>query len=72
MTEAERELHKTLSCMYRNVCVQMEDYDKKLKDQDEKMMLLQTEIRVLKKLLHDLSDVYRSLQTLLNKLKGNA
>ena len=48
MTEAERELHKTLSCMYRNVCVKMEDYDKKLKDQDEKMMLLQTEIRVLK------------------------
>ena len=35
-------------------------------------MLLQTELRVLKRLFNDVSEVYGSLQTLLVKLKNGA
>jgi len=47
-------------------------YGRRLQTQGENQMLLQTELRVLKRLFNDVSEVYNSLQTLLMKLKNAA
>ena len=40
--------------------------------QEDKQMLIQTELRTLKRLFNDVSEVYSSLQTLLATLKNGA
>ena len=40
--------------------------------QEDKQMLMQTELRTLKRLFNDVSEVYSSLQTLLTTLKNGA
>jgi hypothetical protein len=47
-------------------------YDRRLKTLEDNQMLLQTELRTLKRLFSDVSEVYASLQTVLLRLRSGA
>ena len=59
MTETERNARLTA-------------FNTRLDMQEDKQMLIQTELRTLKRLFTDVSEVYSSLQTLLATLKNGA
>jgi hypothetical protein len=70
MTETERMLNQSLTRLEQNVEARLAAYDRRLKTQEDNQMLLQTELRVLKRLFNDVSEVYASLQTVLLKLRS--
>jgi hypothetical protein len=72
MTETERMLSQSLTRLERNFNARLAIYDQRLKTQEDNQMLLQTELRTLKRLFNDVSEVYASLQTLLVKLRSGA
>ena len=72
MTETERILVQTLTRLEQNFNARLTTYDTRLKMQEDNQMLLQTELRTLKRLFNDVSEVYASLQTILVKLKNGA
>lgn len=72
MTETERMLSQTLTRLEQNLDARLITYDRRLKVQEDNQMLLQSELRTLKRLFNDVSEVYTSLQTILVKLKNGA
>ncbi len=72
MTETERILVQTLTRFEQNFNARLTTYDTRLKMQEDNQMLLQAELRTLKRLFNDVSEVYASLQTILVKLKNGA
>ena len=70
MTETERILVQTLTRLEQNFNARLTTYDTRLKMQEDNQMLLQAELRTLKRLFNDVSEVYASLQTILVKLKN--
>jgi len=72
MTETERMLNQTLKRVEENCNARLTAFNTRLERQEENQMLLQTELRVLKRLFNDVSEVYTSLQTLLVKLRSGA
>ena len=72
MTETERILVQTLTQLEQNFNARLTTYDTRLKMQEDNQMLLQAELRTLKRLFNDVSEVYASLQTILVKLKNGA
>lgn len=72
MTETERMLTQTLKRVEDNCNARLSAFNTRLETQEEKQMLLQTELRTLKRLFTDVSEVYSSLQTLLATLKNGA
>ena len=72
MTETERILVQTLTRLEQNFNARLTTYDTRLKMQEDNQMLLQTELRTLKRLFNEVSEVYASLQTILVKLKNGA
>ena len=72
MTETERILVQTLTRLEQNFNARLTTYDTRLKMQEDNQMLLQSELRTLKRLFNDVSEVYASLQTILVKLKNGA
>jgi chaperonin cofactor prefoldin len=65
-------LSQSLTRLEQNVNARLTLYDTRLKTQEDNQMLIQTELRTLKRLFNDVSDVYGSLQTLLVKLRSGA
>ena len=61
MTETERMLTQTLKRVEDNCNARLTAFNTRLETQEEKQMLLQTELRVLKRLFSDVSEVYSSL-----------
>jgi RNase H-fold protein (predicted Holliday junction resolvase) len=72
MTETERLLSQTLARLEQNLDARLALYDQRLKTQEDNQMLLQSDLRTLKRLFSDVSEVYASLQTILLKLRSNA
>ena len=72
MTETERTLMQSLKRMEENCNARLAAFNTRLATQEEKQMLLQAELRTLKRLFTDVSEVYSSLQTLLATLKNGA
>ena len=72
MTETERMLSQTLTRLEQNLDARLITYDRRLKVQEDNQMLLQSELRTLKRLFNDVSEVYASLQTILVKLRSGA
>ena len=72
MTETERMLSQFLTRLEQNFDARLATYDQRLKMQEDNQMLLQTDLRTLKCLFNDVSEVYGSLQTLLVKLRSGA
>lgn len=72
MNETEKALNAALTRLEQNTNARLAAYDRRLQTQEENQMLLQTELRVLKRLFNNVSDVYGSLQTLFVKLKNGA
>ncbi len=72
MTETERMLMQSLKRMEENCNARLTAFSTRLDAQEEKQMLLQAELRTLKRLFTDVSEVYSSLQTLLATLKNGA
>ena len=72
MTETEKMLSQALTRLEQNADARLTAFNRRLETQEENQMLLQTELRVLKRLFNDVSEVYGSLQTLLGKLKNGA
>ena len=72
MTETERILVQTLTRLEQNFNARLTTYDTRLKMQEDNQMLLQAELRTLKRLFNDVSEVYASLQTILVKLRSGA
>lgn len=72
MTETERMLMQSLKRMEENCNARLTAFNTRLATQEEKQMLLQAELRTLKRLFTDVSEVYSSLQTLLATLKNGA
>ena len=72
MTEAERMLSQSLTRLEQNFNARLALYDQRLKTQEDNQMLLQSELRTLKRLYNDVSEVYASLQTILVKLRSGA
>ena len=72
MTETERMLNQTLSRLEQNLDARLATYDRRLKSQEDNQMLLQSDLRTLKRLFSDVSEVYASLQTILVKLRSGA
>jgi hypothetical protein len=72
MTETERMLNQSLIRLEQNVDARLAVYDRRLKTQEDNQMLLQTELRTLKRLFSDVSEVYASLRTVLLKLRSGA
>ena len=70
MTETERILTQTLTRLEQNLDARLMTYDRRLKVQEDNQMLLQSELRTLKRLFNDVSEVYASLQAVLVKLKS--
>ena len=71
MTDAEK-MRRDLTRLEQNVNARFSLYDRRLQTQEENQALLQTELRVLKRLFNNVSDVYGCLQTLFVKLKTGA
>ncbi len=72
MTETERMLSQSLTRLKQNFDARLATYDQRLKMQEDNQMLLQTDLRTLKRLFNDVSEVYGSLQTMLVKLRSGA
>ena len=72
MTETEKMLSQALTRLEQNLDARLITYDRRLKVQEDNQMLLQSELRTLKRLFNDVSEVYASLQTILVKLKNSA
>ena len=72
MTETERILSQSLTRLEQSLDARLTTYDTRLKMQEDNQMLLQSELRTLKRLFNDVSEVYTSLQTILVKLKNGA
>ncbi len=72
MTETERMLSQSLTRLEQNVNARLTTYDTRLKIQEDNQMLIQAELRTLKRLFNDVSEVYGSLQTMLVKLRSGA
>ena len=72
MTETERMLMQSLKQMEENCNARLTAISTRLDRQEDKQMLIQTELRALKRLFADVSEVYSSLQTLLATLKNSA
>ena len=72
MTETERMLTQSLKRMEENCNARLTAFSTRLDMQEDKQMLIQTELRTLKRLFTDVSEVYGSLQTLLATLKNGA
>ena len=72
MTETERMLMQSLKRMEDNCNARLTALGTRLDMQEDKQMLIQTELRTLKRLFNDVSEVYGSLQTLLTTLKNGA
>lgn len=70
MTDTEKALNAALVRLEQSVNARLATYDRRLQTQEENQMLFQTELRVLKRLFNNVSDVYGSLQTVLVKLKN--
>lgn len=71
-TDTEKTFGAALTRLEQNVNARLALYDQRLQAQEENQMLLQTELRVLKRLFGNVSDVYGCLQTLLVKLRTGA
>ena len=72
MTETERILTQSLKRMKENANARLTAFSTRMDVLEDKQMLLQTELRTLKRLFTDVSEVYSSLQTLLATLKNGA
>ena len=72
MNETERMLIQSLKRMEENCNARLTALSTRLDMQEDKQMLLQTELRTLKRLFNDVNEVYGSLQTLLATLKNGA
>ena len=72
MTETERMLSQSLIRLEQNINARLTLYDTRLKMQEDNQMLLQAELRTLKRLFNDVSEVYASLQTILVRLRNGA
>lgn len=72
MTETERMLMQSLKRMEENCNTRLTAFSTRLDMQENKQMLIQTELRTLKRLFTDVSEVYSSLRTLLATLKNGA
>jgi len=72
MTETERILSQSLTRLEQSLDARLTTYDTRLKMQEDNQMLLQSELRTLKRLFNDVSEVYASLQTILVKLRSGA
>ena len=72
MTETERMLTQSLKRMEENCNARLTALSTRLDIQEDKQMLMQAELRTLKLLFNDVSEVYSSLQTLLATLKNGA
>ena len=72
MTETERMLMQSLKRMEENCNARLTAFSTRLDAQEDKQMLIQTELRTLKRLFNDVSEVYSSLRTLLATLKNGA
>lgn len=72
MTDTEKALSAALVRLEQNVNARLATYDRRLQTQEENQMLLQAELRVLKRLFNNVSDVYSGLQTVLVKLRTGA
>lgn len=72
MTETERMLMQSLKRMEENCNARLTVFSTRLDSQEDKQMLIQAELRTLKRLFTDVSEVYSSLQTLLATLKNSA
>lgn len=70
MTETERMLMQSLKRMEENCNARLTAFSTRLDAQEDKQMLIQTELRTLKRLFNDVSEVYSSLRTLLATLKN--
>ncbi len=71
-TDTEKTFGAALTQLEQNVNARLALYDQRLQTQEENQLLLQTELRVLKRLFGNVSDVYGCLQTLLVKLRTGA
>lgn len=69
MTETERMLMQSLKRMEENCNARLTAFSTRLETQEEKQMLLQAELRTLKRLFTDVSEVYSSLQDLVGDLE---
>ena len=72
MTETERMLSQSLTRLEQNINARLTLYDTRLKTQEDNQMLLQAELRTLKRLFNDVNEVYASLQTVLVRLRSGA
>jgi hypothetical protein len=72
MTESEKMLNQSLTRLEQNFNARLAIYDRRLKTQEDNQMLLQAELRTLKRLFTDVSEVYASLQTVLLRLRSCA
>lgn len=72
MTETERMLTQSLKRMEENCNTRLTAFGTRIDVLEDKQMLIQTELRTLKRLFNDVSEVYSSLQTLLATLKNGA
>ena len=72
MTETERMLTQCLKRMEENCNARLTAFGTRMDVLEDKQMLIQTELRALKRLFTDVSEVYSSLQTLLAALKNGA
>ena len=72
MNETERMLIQSLKRMEENCNARLTALSTRLDMQEDKQMLLQTELRTLKRLFNDVNEVYGSLKTLLATLKNGA
>lgn len=72
MTETERMLTRSLKRMEENCNARLTALGTRIDVLEDKQMLIQTELRTLKRLFNDVSEVYSSLQTLLATLKNGA
>lgn len=68
MLDSEKALRAALTRLEQNVNARLSLHTRRLEALEENQTLLQTELRVLKRLFSNVSDIYDSLQTLLAKL----
>lgn len=72
MTETERMLMQSLKRMEENCNARLTAFGTRMDVLEDRQMLIQTELRALKRLFTDVSEVYSSLRTLLATLKNGA
>ena len=72
MTETERMLMQSLKRMEEHCNARLTAFGTRIDVLEDRQMLIQTELRTLKRLFTDVSEVYSSLQTLLATLKNGA